>query len=104
MPTEPSGQNVIWGDNRCDGALDTTDGLAVLRHVAALPELSQTQPCPAIELPIMALQAGLWGDVDCDQDVDTVDDLKVLRVIAGFEVKQPANCYPIGLVDAVIHY
>ena len=103
-PTPEPAQNVVWGDNRCDGELDTTDGLAVLRHVAALSELSQTQPCPSLEQTITVLQPGLWGDVDCDQDVDTVDDLKVLRVIAGFDVKQPANCYPIGTDGAVIHY
>lgn len=103
-PTPIPGQNVVWGDNRCDGTLDATDGLAVLRHVAALSALSQMPPCPTIELPITVLQPGFWGDVDCDQDVDTVDDLKVLRVIAGFKVEQPVNCYPIGLEGAVIHY
>jgi hypothetical protein len=33
------------GDVQCDGDRDSVDALGIQRHVAALPQISQTQPC-----------------------------------------------------------
>lgn len=83
----------LWGDDDCDGDVDSVDALKTLRHVASLP-VSQTQPCPIMASIIDVTNASLhpWGDVDCDNDVDSVDALKLLRHVASLPVQQEQPC------------
>ena len=75
----------------CDGDVDAVDALAILRFVAGLPPLIQTEPCDDI-----GSAGGAFGDVDCDGDVDAVDALKVLRHVASLPVQQTKPCQDIG--------
>lgn len=96
----PSGQQVTWGDDDCDGDADAVDALKNLQHIAAIP-FQQNDPCFPLGDPVSVTQiAGfgeiLWGDVDCDGDVDAVDALQILRFVAGLQPNQQAGCPPIG--------
>jgi hypothetical protein len=85
----PEGLN---GDVDCSGAIDTVDGLKVLRHVAGL-SVAQTEPCPDLGTPFGAADN---GDVNCDGDVSAVDGLGLLRHVAGLSVAQQPGCPQIG--------
>jgi hypothetical protein len=96
-PTTSPGVTLAWGDDDCDGDVDSVDGLKDLRYVAGLP-VQQTEPCPDLgsQVGIAAASAHQWGDVDCDGDVDSVDGLKILRFVAGLPVTGPPPCPDIG--------
>ena len=72
---------VLIGDVDCNGIVQSTDALGILRHVA---DLSPDLPCMNV------------ADTDCDGDIDAVDGLNVLRYIAGMAVTSPAGCPPVG--------
>jgi hypothetical protein len=52
----------------CDGSLDATDALQILRHVVGFPGA-----------PACIAQ----GDTNCDGSIDSTDALRVLRHVAG---------------------
>ncbi len=87
----------LWGDDDCDGDVDSVDALKTLRHVAILA-VSQIQPCPVIgsNVDIAGASVHPWGDVDCDDDVDSVDALKMLRHVAALPVQLTQPCPAIG--------
>jgi hypothetical protein len=89
-PTPPSA-----GDINCDGAVNATDTLAILRYAAQMP-VSQQDPCPAIGGP--GVGQDMFGDLNCDDGVDSRDGLLVLRFISGLDVDQPPGCPPVGPV------
>lgn len=80
----------LRGDTDCDGDVDVTDGLALLRHSAGLSG-AQGAPCPEIGIGEPA-----FGDMDCDGDVDEVDSLVVLRYVAGLLQVWIPECPPPG--------
>lgn len=85
---------VIQGDTRCDGKVDTTDQLAVLRFIVGLAALLQDEPCPDIGTLFLD---ELFGNVLCNQAVDSVDALAIARFIAGLSpLGQDPGCTPIG--------
>lgn len=93
----PEGDDRIWGDDDCDGDVDSVDSLKNLRFVAAL-SVSQEKGCPGFgqEVRISDSPSRLWADVDCDGDIDSVDALKILRHVAALTVNQPKGCAQIG--------
>ena len=97
-PTPP-GETRTWGDNRCNGGVDSTDSLAVLRNVAGLSPLSQTEPCP--DLGVMVQIDGFadqeWADLNCDGNVTSVDALAGLRFVASLSpLAQTEPCPDVG--------
>ena len=74
----------IQGDSTCDGAIDATDALAVLRLGAGLA-IVVPPPC-----------VGFDGDVDCSLTTNAVDALKILRHNASLSVSQNEPCPDIG--------
>lgn len=72
---------IAFGDVDCNGEIEATDALSLLRFVANF------QPAA------ICIDA---GDVNCDGDKDVVDALQILLFIAGLEVNQPQGCPPIG--------
>ena len=80
------------GDINCDGDIDSTDALKLLRHVSGFPG-SVLSGCPGIG----SQSTSIFGDIDCDRDVDSVDALRILRHVAGLPVSPSQNCTPIGL-------
>ncbi len=87
-PTPPAAQPtrtplpppVLRGDVNCDGAVDTVDGLLVLRSVAGL-----------------AAAAGclqIAGDVDCNGVLDAVDALEIMRHVAQMSPGLADQCPP----------
>jgi hypothetical protein len=74
----------IQGDGNCDGTVDATDALAVLRSGAGLA-IVVPPPCK-----------GFDGDVDCSLTTNAVDALKILRHNAGLSVLQNEPCPDIG--------
>ena len=98
-PTTPPGAAELWGDNRCNGSVDSTDSLASLRHVAQLSPLSQTEPCPDIgtTVDMAGLPSETWGDLNCDGSVTAVDALADLRFIASLSpLAQQEPCPDVG--------
>jgi hypothetical protein len=97
-PTPAPGQN-RWGDNDCDGDVDSVDGLKALQELADLP-YTQTQPCFVLGSVVgIETASGVqiaWGDVDCDGDFDAVDALAILRSVVGFVVSQQQPCPAIA--------
>ncbi len=92
----PPTTEAIFGDVDCDGDVDATDSLKILRSVAGL-SVVQTEPCPDIGATVsMDGVARLMGDVDGDGDVDAVDALKVLRHVADLPVDQESGTPEIG--------
>ncbi|HSP54977.1 MAG TPA: right-handed parallel beta-helix repeat-containing protein [Dehalococcoidia bacterium] len=89
-----AGQTLVYGDIRCDGHVDATDVLGILREVVGLPQISQTEPCPDLG----TFAAGhVFGDVLCDGEIDAVDALADLRFIAGLSpLPAPAGCPAVG--------
>lgn len=79
-PTPTPGPVTVHGDVRCDGVVDATDGLGVLRYVASLPHISHTEPCPHIGDNV---DGRIYGDILCNGGVDAVDTLAILRFVAG---------------------
>jgi hypothetical protein len=88
----------LWGDNRCDGAVDPTDALADLLNVAGAPPITQTQPCPAvgISVEVQGFSPHIWGDVDCSGAIDAEDVLRIERYFAGLALPPIDGCPPIG--------
>lgn len=78
----------LRGDIDCDGDVDVTDGLALLRHTAGLP-VQQGAPCPEI-----GSGDPVFGDLNCDGLVDPIDALVVLRHAAGLELLDIPECVP----------
>jgi hypothetical protein len=93
---EPSGEEIIWGDNNCSGGADPIDGLLALRHDAGLSV--NTGDCPALGEVVEVVSASphAWGDVDCDDAVTPIDSLKLLRHDAGLSTSQEEDCPTIG--------
>ncbi len=81
------------GDVDCSGAVNTRDSLGILRHSAALPPLSQEEPCTDVGV---ASETGVFGDVNCNGSVNSVDALMVMRHVAGLPVTLPPGCPPAG--------
>ncbi len=79
-PTPTPTQETVHGDIRCDGKVDATDGLGILREVAGLPQIAQTPPCPNLGDNV---GGRIFGDVLCNGGIDPVDALAVLRFVAG---------------------
>lgn len=77
-PTPPAGP--LHGDIRCDGEVDATDSLGILRKVAGMAQIAQTEPCP--DLGDMA-GGRIYGDILCNGGIDAVDALAILRFVAG---------------------
>jgi hypothetical protein len=88
----------VWGDLRCDGAVDPSDSLADLLNVAQLSPLSQTQPCPHIgdSVEVEGFSSHIWGDVDCTGVIDTQDALLIARYVAGLPMAPIDGCPAIG--------
>jgi hypothetical protein len=70
------------GDVNCDGRVDSTDALTVLRYRAALKLIDSC--------------INIAGDVDCDTDIGSVDALDILRFTALLGYTKPADCTAIG--------
>jgi plastocyanin len=79
-PTPTPPVSPLHGDVRCDGAVDATDSLGILREVAGLSQISQTEPCPDLSDMV---NGHLFGDLLCNGMIDAVDALAVLRFVAG---------------------
>jgi len=79
-PTPPAPAGLIQGDVRCDGAVDATDALGILREVAGLPQILQKEPCPELG---DVVGGHAFGDILCDGGIDAVDALAALRYVAG---------------------
>jgi hypothetical protein len=98
-PTPGVGQQLEWGDDDCDGDVDSVDGLKNLQDVVGF-DYAQTAPCFELGETVDVTPAGatqrVFGDVDCDGDVDSVDALGILRSIAALPVNQEAGCPEIG--------
>ena len=91
-PSETPTPKALFGDMDCDGDVDAVDALAILRFVAGLPPLGQTEPCSDV-----GSSGGVFGDLDCDGDVDAVDALAVLRFLAGLSpLTQQEPCSDVG--------
>ncbi len=75
----------------CSGAVNSVDGLKILRYVAGLSHSAEGS-CPNIGDGAPKE----WGDVDCDGRVNSVDTLKILRYVAGLDVSQYEPCTGIG--------
>jgi len=69
---------LLAGDVTCEGSIDATDALQVLRRTAGLPNLGLCAP--------------KVGDVDCSAQIDAADALTLLRHIAGLKVTVPQGC------------
>jgi hypothetical protein len=86
----------VHGDIRCDGAVDATDSLGILREVAGLPQISQHEPCPNLGDPV---DGRVFGDLLCNGVIDSVDALAVLRFVAGLsQLPRGAACPDVGEV------
>ncbi len=91
-PTGPAGR--VHGDIRCDGEVDATDSLGILREVARLPQIAQTEPCPDLGDNV---SGRIFGDVLCNGGIDAVDALAILRFVAGLSPPQPGmGCPSVG--------
>jgi hypothetical protein len=77
----------IQGDSTCDGAVDASDALAVLRLNAGLTVILPP-PCETFD-----------GDVDCSLSTNSVDALKILRHNAALSVTQNEPCPDIGTLE-----
>ncbi len=90
-PTPPAGGGVK-GDMDCNGAVDSVDGLRILRYAAGLnPNVPGACPGPG-----SLAGAGPKGDMDCNTTVDSVDALRILRYAAGLSPGLPGGCPAIG--------
>ena len=79
-PTPTPLPGLIHGDIRCDGGVDATDGLGILREVAGMAQITQTEPCPDLGDNV---GGRIFGDVLCNGVIDSVDALAILRFVAG---------------------
>ncbi len=93
-PTPTPGPVTVHGDIRCDGEVDATDSLGILREVAGLPQIAQTEPCPDLGVNVAGR---IFGDVLCNGGIDSVDALAVLRFVAGLSpLPKGAGCPAVG--------
>jgi hypothetical protein len=84
----------LHGDIRCDGEVDATDSLGILREVAGLSQISQTEPCPDLSDMV---DGHMFGDLLCNGTIDAVDALAVLRFVAGLPGITPGmGCPAVG--------
>ncbi len=89
-----AGQTLVYGDIRCDGHVDATDALGILREVAGLSQIGQADPCPDLGDFVGGRR---FGDVLCDGAIDAVDALADLRFIAGLSpLPAPDGCPAVG--------
>lgn len=92
---DPSGllgdQQLVKGDNDCDGDIDSVDALTGLQELAGLDPL-QAPGCPDLGADLVVV----FGDMDCDDDLDAVDQALILRFIAGLGMNLPTACPEIG--------
>ena len=88
----------IWGDLRCDGAVDPSDSLADLLKVAGASPITQTQPCPKVgdSVEVQGFSPHIWGDVNCSHAIDAEDVLTIERYFAGLAISPIDGCPPIG--------
>jgi pimeloyl-ACP methyl ester carboxylesterase len=82
---------VLSGDVDCSGAVNSIDGLKLLRHVAGL-SVDQPGDCPGIG----TAGASIFGDVNCDGSITAADALFVLRFVAALPANVPQGCRPVG--------
>jgi transcriptional regulator with XRE-family HTH domain len=101
VDVEPSGDDVVWGDNNCSSAADPIDSLLTLRFDAGLP--TDTGACPDMGQVVEVAEASPhpWGDIDCDGTAGPVDSLKLLRYDGGMSVTQNPDCPEVGSVVLV---
>ena len=83
--------DVLSGDVDCSGAVNSIDGLKLLRHVAGL-DVAQSEPCPDIGTG----DGELFGDINCDGSITAVDALFVLRFVAALPANLPQGCRSVG--------
>jgi hypothetical protein len=69
----------------CNGEIETTDALMILREIAALPVSARCSPS---------------FDIDCDESTNAVDALALLRYIAGLPpLDGSPDCPEIGSIE-----
>lgn len=71
----------------------------MLRNVAGLSPLSQTEPCPNIGATVQVTGFGArkWADLNCDGNVTSVDALAGLRFVASLSpLTQTEPCPDVG--------
>lgn len=97
----------VWGDLRCDGAVDAGDALPIVEWLALGPFSSSQggDGCPDVILG-MRVQGSetesRWGDVDCSNEmvlgggVKVLDALAILSFAAGLPADAGNNCPEIG--------
>ncbi len=77
------------GNSDCNGVIDATDALALLRHTAGLAVM-QSEPCADIGTHLPG--GSVLGDVNCSSVVNSVDALLILRANAALPTNLPAGC------------
>jgi hypothetical protein len=78
------------GNVNCDNAVNSLDGLILLRYSSALG-VNQNDPC--IDIGNTVPVSGRWmGDVNCTNSINSVDALLVLRAAASLSVVIPGGC------------
>lgn len=94
-PSPPTGDRT-WGDTNCDGSIDPTDTLQVLRLDAGLPTFTAAGCLPMGATIAAGNSIYVWGDVNCRDGVNPVDGTLLLRYDAGLPVEIPPGCPAIG--------
>ncbi len=87
-----------WGDLLCDGAIDISDVISLLRGSAGI-ESPGSPSCLGIGTltTVYGVDAELaWGDLKCDGVVGTTDALELLRVLAGLAPNPQGACPAVG--------
>jgi len=69
-------------DTNCDGNVNATDALSVLRDVAGFDPLP-VDGCSTVAQTLASADDRRFGDLDCDGDVDAFDAVAILRFAAG---------------------
>jgi predicted outer membrane repeat protein len=89
----------VWGDNLCDGEIDSGDALTALAFVAGVP-WTRMDGCISVgslvsgdALPANALQ---WADVNCDGVLNAFDALDGLRAAVTLPRDHSSACPYIG--------
>ena len=77
----------LQGDVTCDGAVDPSDGLEVLRGIEGLTESECLSSA---------------GDVDCNLRIDVLDVLQIFRFSAGLSTGAPAGATSCSAIGATL--
>ncbi len=97
---EPTPDGMLWGDDDCNTSVDPVDALGVLRNVARLSAVQQTEPCPDVGsgIQVGSGSAGVqdWGDIDCDANITPVDALWILKHVAHLPIPDHGACPDVG--------